>query len=236
MTTALDLIESAALKLGAIQSGEALTADEGTDGLAVLNSMLDQWAIKKLLVYQIVQDSYTWASGNASRTIGSSGNFNGTRPTKIEGIVFRDSNNFDYAVRKIITDRREYDAITDKSVQSTIPEYVFYDPGYPLGTLYSYPVPSATMTCKIAHWQIIQQFTALTNELSLPPGYKWAIEHNLALALQPLFSLTAPPYVVAEAALSKKALINVNHSPVIARSEVPAILGGGRGSNILTDQ
>src|SRR4051812_32681377 len=100
MTTALDLCTSAALKLGALESGEALTADEGSDCLNVLNSMLDFWAINKLLVYQIVQSTYTWPTATTSRTIGTSGNFNAARPVRIEeGTFFRDTtNNIDYPV------------------------------------------------------------------------------------------------------------------------------------------
>ena len=233
MTTANDLIESAALKLGAKATGEALTADEATDCLAVLNSMLDHWATKRLLVYQIVQDSYTWASGNASRTIGAGGNLNGTRPTKIESVFFRDSRNYDYQAR-ILDAREGYDSISNKTVQSTLPEYVYYNPAYPLGILYAYPVPSATLTVKINHWQVLQSFASLTTDLSLPPGYRWTIEHNLAVALQPIFSIQAQPFVVSEAALSRKSLMSVNHIPAESRTEVPYVLGGGRGFNIFT--
>ena len=53
MPTANDLIEAAALKLGAKQTGEVLTADEASDSLSILNSMLDHYAIKHNLVFQI---------------------------------------------------------------------------------------------------------------------------------------------------------------------------------------
>lgn len=233
MTTALDLIESAALKIGAKATGETLTADEASDCLSILNSMLDHWRTKNFLVYQIVQDSYTWASGNASRTIGTGGNFNGTRPTKIESIYFRSSNNLDYPAA-ILPDSNGYDSIVQKSVSSTYPEYVYYDTAYPLGVLYAYPVPSVSLTVKINHWQALQTFAALTDSLSLPPGYQWAIEHNLAVAIQPVFAIPAPQFVVTEAALSKKSLMQINHAPLSSRTEVPAVLGAGRRPNILT--
>jgi hypothetical protein len=235
MTTANDLIESAALKLGAKATGESLTADEASDCLAVLNSMLDHWATKRLMVYQIVQDSYTWASGNALRTIGTGGNLNGTRPIKIESVLFRDNNNVDYEMR-FLRDRNQYDSIPDKTTQSTLPEYVFYDTAYPLGSLYAYPVPSVALTVKINHWQILQNFANLTTDLSLPPGYRWTIEHNLAEALQPVFSMQASPFVIKEAALSKKSLMSVNHVPVVSRTETAAVLNGGRSYNIETGQ
>ena len=234
MPTASDLIESAALKLGAKATGEALTADEATDSLSVLNSMLDNFSTNELLVYQIVQDSYTWASGSSSRTIGSGGSLNGTRPKRIESIYFRDSSNYDYPV-KVWRDRIAYDSVADKTIQSTLPEFVFYDTAFPLGVLYAYPVPSASLTVKISHWQILQSFAALTTDLALPPGYQWMIEHNLAEALQPLFAMQAPPYVIKEAALSKKRLMRINRIPRVSSTELAGVLGGGRGYNIKTD-
>lgn len=231
MPTAADLIETAAIKLGAIATGEALTADEATDSLAVLNSMLDFWAIDKLLVYQIVQNSYSWTSGQASRTIGSGGNFNATRPIKIEDGSFFRLNNIDSPVT-ILRDRLSYDSLASKSDQSTFPEVLFYDTVYPLGVLYAYPVPSQTITLYLNSWQTLQSFTGLTTSLSLPPGYQWTIEHNLAVALEPVFDLACPPSVRAEAAKSKGALMRINHIPITAPIEAAYVLSGRGRSDI----
>ena len=232
MTTALDLIEHAALKLGAKNTGESLTADEANDSLDILNAMLDHWAVDRLMVYQIVQSSYSWAGGSASRTIGTSGDLNGSRPIRIEpGTYFRDSSNVDYPV-EIVRDRASYDTLVSKSDSTTFPELLFYDPAYPLGTIYVYPVPSATLTLKLNHWQTLQSFAALTTDLSLPPGYQWTIEHNLAVALSPVFSIVPSALVVAEANRSKAVLARVNHVPVTSRLDAHYVAGGGRRSNI----
>lgn len=230
MATANDLIEHAALKLGAKMTGEALTADEANDSLDILNSMLDAWAIDGFLVYQIVQDSYSWASGNASRTIGSGGNLNGARPVRIEsGTCFRDSSNVDYPVA-IVRDRATYDSLVSKTDTTTFPEILYYDTAYPLGTIYVYPVPSSTLTLKLNHWQTLQNFASLTTDLALPKGYQWCIEHNLAVALAPVFSIEPAGRVVVEALRSKMALMRSNHRPVTSRIEAPFI--GGQRSNI----
>ena len=233
MATSSDLIESAALKLGAKQTGEALTASEASDSLKVLNSMLDFMAMKKQMVYQVVQDSYSWVAASSSRTIGSGGNFDGTRPVRIESAYFRDSGNTDYPV-EIIRDRKSYDALPSKTVTGTYPNFLFYDTAFPLGVLYAYPVPSATLTLKIGHWKTLQSFAELTTDLALPPGYQWMIEHNLAVALQSVFSIQAPPSVVSEAALSKKTLMDVNHYPITSSTEIPFLLNNRGKTNILT--
>lgn len=232
MPTANELIESAALKLGAKDSGEALTPDESTDSLAILNSMLDNMALKRLMVYQIVQNSYTWPALASSRTIGTSGNFNATRPIRIEdGTYFEDSNSQNYQVN-IIRNRSTYDAITTKTATSTYPDYLFYDPAYPLGVLNVYPVPDVSLTLKLNSWQTLQSFASLTTDLSLPPGYRWMIEHNLAVALEALFSFPAPPSVVREAKSSMSDIMRVNHIPVTATTEAYSVLNGGSAGNI----
>lgn len=232
MPSALDLITSSAIKLGAIESGEALTADEANDSLDVLNSILDYWAINKLLVYQLVQNSYTWPASTTSRTIGSGGNFNATRPTRIEeGTFFRDSS-IDYPVR-IVRDRAVYDSLPLKTDEGT-PEILFYDTAYPLGTLYVYPVPAQSLSLYLNTWQKLQSFSALTTDLALPPGYQWMIENNLAVHLQPVFNLACPQTVVVEAQRSMSAIERVNNIPVYGSTETCAVLSGRGRSNILS--
>jgi hypothetical protein len=102
--TANDIIESAALKLGAKESGESLTASEAEDSLNILNSMIDSMSIDGALIFKVQQEALSWAGGNATRTIGSGGDFNTTRPLRIEsGTFFRDGDT-DYPV-EIVRDR-----------------------------------------------------------------------------------------------------------------------------------
>lgn len=224
MPTAADLIKTAAQKLGAVESGASLTAEEANDGLNVLNSMLDAWAIERRYVYQVQQESLTWPASTTSRTIGSGGNFSTTRPERIEaGTYFRDSGNNDYAV--IVTeDRTVYDHISYKSVTSTYPQILFYDKAYPLGSLYVYPVPDVELTLKLNSWKILQSFTALTTDLALPMGYRHAIEHNLAIELEPVFGLTAPDSVIRIANKSLAALARLNSPSVIAQTELMSVI------------
>jgi len=232
MPTANDLIEAAALKLGAKQSGEALTADEANDSLSILNSMLEYWSIKKLLVYQIQQETFTWTGNATSQTIGSGGDFATTRPIRIEeGTFFRDSNNIDVPV-DILRSRAAYDSLPSKSDTTTFPGKLFYDPAYPLGVLYVYPVPSTSMTLKLNSTQQIQNFSGLTTDMSLPPGFQWAIENNLAVALEPVFQVPAPASVIREADNSLSALKRMNSRPIFAAIEAAYVLNARGRSDI----
>lgn len=229
--TANDIIEAAALKLGAKMTGESLTASEAEDSLNILNSMIDSMTTDGTLIFKVQQEALSWASGNATRTIGDGGDFDTTRPLRIEnGTFFRDGS-IDYTV-EIIRDRATYDSLSSKTDTSTYPEFLYYEPGSPLGKLYAYPVPSSTISLYLNTWAPLQNFPTLTEVLSLPPGYRWFLEHNLAVALQPVFSLPVPASVEREAEKSRRRIERMNHRPITSRLEAPYIAGSGRKSDI----
>lgn len=226
MPTALDLITTAAVKLGAIQTGEALTADEATDSLAILNSMMDAMSIEKDMIYDIQQESLTWTASSASMTIGSGGDFNTTRPVRIEhGTYFRDSNTIDDPVH-IVFDRQTYDTLASKTDTTTFPQLLYYEPSYPLGTIFVYPVPSANITLKLNSWKQLQSFSLKTTALAMPNGYQWMIEHNLAVHLEPVFSIPCPESVKMEAIASKKRIKRINHVPITSLNEATFVTNG----------
>lgn len=218
--TANNLLNRAARLIRAIGSDQTLTAQEAADGLYALNSMLDAWSAERLMIYQIRQDSYSWSSGSASKTIGSGGDFNTSRPIRIErlGNFFRDSSNLDYQVS--VYPHEEYSRIIKKSSGGSIPESLFYDDSYPTRTLYVYPVPSQTLTLYLNTWKPLQQFSSLTSQINLPPAYQAAIEFNLGLWWAPEWgaAAVAASKDIKEHAVNLKAAIKgVNSQSMVAR-------------------
>lgn len=220
MTTALQIIESSARKIGVLGVGESADADFSSNALAGLNSMLDSWQLERLAVYQIVQGSYTWPAATTSRTIGSGGNFSAQRPVRIESAFVVDSNSNTYSM-KVLQRREEYDAIAVKTVQSSLPSWLFMDSAYPLGVIYLYPVPSAQVTLKLNTWQTLQSFAALTTDLALPPGYLRALEFNFAIELHSDYpSIPLAPSVIKIATESKSAIKTINAPSMVAQVDV----------------
>jgi len=228
-TTALDMIKKALRLIGAIGRNDPVTSQEATDHWSTLNSMLESWSIERLMVYQIYEETLTWASGQSSRTIGSGGNFDTTRPTRIANGFSRISN-IDYPY--VVISKEEYDAIADKTTQSSYPDYIYYAPSMSLGTLYAYPVPSASLAFHLNSWKQLQAFTGTTTPLSLPQGYQRAIEYNLAIEIQGEYPDLVLPESVVKIARESKAAIKTINSPVIL-----AELGmsAGRRYNIYSD-
>lgn len=217
MATALDIIEKSMRLFGGLADGESATASEASDGLDALNGMLESWSIDRLMVYHILQENFTWASGQASRTIGTGGNFNTTRPTKIVS-GFTRINNVDHPFR--VVERQFYDAVIDKTVQSSYPEIIYYDATMSTGTLYAYPVPNASISVYLNSWKQLQQFSALTTELALPPGYRRAIEYNFAVEFAPEFGMEVSDKVERIANTSKAAIKRINAPSMVATIEL----------------
>lgn len=229
MATALDMIKKSMRLFGAIGQSNEITASQASDALDTLNSMLESWSIERLFVYQIYDETVSWTSGQSSRTIGSGGNFNTTRPSRLEDGFTRISN-IDYRYRSI--SKQEYDAIADKTTQSSYPDVIYYDNTASLGVLYAYPVPNATVSIHLNTWKQLQSFSALTTVLALPPGYRRAIEYNLSVELQGEYPDLGVPQSVIEIARQSKAAIKTQNYPEIISN---LGLGVGRRYDIYSD-
>lgn len=204
---------------GAIGVGETATDSEAADGLMALNSMLDSMSTERLNAYYVVEDTLTMVAGQTTYTMGSSGDLNTTRPTRIEDGCFIRYNSIDTPLE--LLNWEGYAAIVTKTVQSNIPAYMFPDMRFPLVRLSFWPVPSSTAA--VAHifsWKQLQQFAALTEDLALPPGYEEMIAFNLAVRwAAPEFGLAVPPTVATFAIKSAANLKRINSPAPIARSE-----------------
>lgn len=181
--TAQDIITRAARALGYLGFTETLGASDANAGLEILNTMLDSWAGEFLTSYAQQEITFIMASGQSQYTIGTVGtpDINNTRPIEIREAFITDSNNLDYGMIILTQDR--WNDIGDKSINSQIPNTIFYDPQFPLGVINIFPVPllNYALTMDV----ILQQatFSLLTTQLSMPPGYARAYVFNLAMEM-----------------------------------------------------
>ena len=218
-TTAIKLITRAMRLARVLGVGEAPTSAESANGLEALNSMLDSMSTERLNAYYIVEETLTMVAAQATYTMGSGGDLNTTRPTRIEDSCFIRNASLDTPLQ--LLNFEAYAAVVSKTVASTIPYYLFVDMQNPLVNLTFYPVPSDTSS--VAHifsWKQLQQFAALTDVLALPPGYEEMIASNLAVRwAAPEFGQDAPPAVIALAIRSAASVKRINAPAPIARSE-----------------
>lgn len=167
--------------------------------------MLGMWNAEMGALFYETLDSLTWTSGNASRTIGTSGDFNVARPLEIIGAQYRDSGSSDYTLA--IISHREYQEITTKTVQTAIPSHLAYNPTISsgLGTLFIWPVPQADFTFRLNSRKPLADLTG-SGTVTLPPGFEDAIVNNLALRLCDFSGIDPTPVLVKNAQRSFAAL------------------------------
>lgn len=233
MTTANDIIVTSLKLIGQLGQGETASDADITDGLEALNTMLDSWRINRLNVYRLNEISFTLTANKSSYTIGDGGEFDTERPVNVQSAFIR-QNSIDYPM--YVLPKAAYDSISDKMIVSNLPYQLYYEPAYPLGTVFLYPVPSATNDLHMDVWQTLQQFNTLTEELSLPPGYERAIKYNLASEISPLFGVEAPPRVDRIAAQSLGDVRDVNLPDMTADVSEASLAGSGpRRYNIFAD-
>lgn len=223
MATAISIITRAMRLSRAIGVGETATDDEAADGLAALNSMLDSFSIERLNVYYIVEETLTLVAAQQTYTMGSSGDLNTTRPTRIEDACFIRYASIDTPL--MLVNFEAWAAIPAKTVSSNIPNLLFVDMQNPLVRLSFYPTPSsASAVAHIFSWKQLQQFATLTDVLALPPGYERMITYQLACEWAgPEFGQTITPDVMRIATQAKANIKRVNAPAPVMRTELGAM-------------
>src|SRR3990167_8939528 len=233
MATPSTMILNSLVMLGDKVIGGTLSSAEQTHYLARLNTMIESWSLNRLMCYQIVQESKALTTSVGSYTIGSGGTWNTDRPNEIVDPCFiRDSSNIDYPLE--IINAQAYGEITSKTVDGTIPQYLFYDSAFvtSLATIFLYPEPSASLTLYINSWKQLQTFATISTTVVLPLGYQRAIETNFAIEVSPGF-IDPSPALVKIARDSKAAIMSLNAPTGILRID-PGLVGTGRGWSIET--
>lgn len=232
--TPRDIIILALKQAGVLGQGQTPSAEDTNDAFKLLNMMMGQWNRKRWLIYRL-QDVAFVSTGAASYTVGLGGNFNTARADRIQAAFVRLLNGptpVD-APLAVITSREDYNRIAIKA-QTGFPQAVFYDPTFPLGTLYTWPVALSGiyeihLTLKIE----LAQFANLSEDIALPPEYQEALFYNLAGRLRPAYQLPPDPTV---SALAKAALNTIrNANGAIPTMQMPRELVGGWGYNVYSD-
>ena len=185
MTTLADVLTSAGKALKYIGRTQTMSAQDANDASAAFNSMLDSWTTEQLLSFVVLERSFTLIVGQASYTIGTSGtpDINATRPTDIVQAYVQDTtfNNFLMNIKT----RDWWNQIGNRgsTITSQIPTDLFYDPQYPNGVINIFPTPLLAYTVFYDSTQNQVDPSALTQTITMPPGYIRAYVLNTALEM-----------------------------------------------------
>lgn len=219
---ALDLLTSSMRLAGILAAGETPTANEANDALAVLNDLLDAWAIEKLMLFRNDSNQFNLVAAQQDYTIGTAGNFNMTRPVSITG-AYATYAGLDFPLRILTTD--EWDAIALKLLQAPLPCALYYDPSMSLGVISIWPIPSQVIPLTLTTGMQFTQAANLATVLTYPPGYAKALRYNLAVELAAEFGMQPDAVIVSTAVALLGRIKAANRQQPIAQLD-PALADG----------
>lgn len=225
MSNALSIIKRSLRLLGVEASGETPGKNESTEALDVLNSMIDQWSLQKLMIYQVVNNLFTVTAGTTTYTMGPKGSgavwesSQVTRPLNIQRYAaFVRANtsglNTDYTMDYYPNDR--FQNIFQKDITTNYPYAWTCDWAYPIATVRLYPKPTINLQFGLSEYAQLVRFNSLTDTLVMPPGYQSALEYNLCLELGAEYGVEPSAMVIAKAQETKFNIKRANAQPVLA--------------------
>lgn len=244
-TSINDILTAALKECGVIGIGQTPLAEDITDAWAQLQWMLQEWNRKRWLLFFISTILVT-STGAQSYTVGPGGDFDtgagSMRPDKLEAGNFlrqlqnSQPNQIDYPL-VLLQAREDYNQIALKSLVS-FPQWIFYEASWPLGRVYAWPVPNASIyAIGIAVKQVLpSSFTSLSQSFTLPYEYYNAIVTNLALRLMPKYGMRIVPGDTLPAK-ARDALVAVRGANTAIKAlQIPADLDRAGIYNIFSDR
>ncbi len=205
MPSALEIITRSMRICGALGQNETPSSSEASDGLIALNDFIESMNLKNSFMYTVDSETFNLVSGQASYTIGTSGNFNTVRPIQINSIVV---NQGDSAFSLTPLTEQDYAAISNKTIASGIPEYFYIDNDFPLSTLYLFGAPTSGLTITIGKLEAVNQFADLTTQYTFPPGYNRLFRFGLAKEIAGEYGLSLS---LENKEIANKAIANVKN-------------------------
>ena len=208
--TVRDQIYAALRLIGQLAEGETPSAATANDALTAFNQLLDSWSTERLMIYNTIDQTFTWPADSLSQTLGPSGTFVGQRPISLDdSTYFRDaSTNVSFSVRFI--NQLQYDNIAVKTVTSTYPQVMWINMEHPDISMTIYPKPTRALEWHFISAQELAQPVNLSSVLAFPPGYQRAFAFNLACEIAPQFGVEPSPTVQRIALMAKRNIKSQN--------------------------
>lgn len=235
-----DFIRLALMEIRVARAGNVINPNDNADALLILNEYLDRLNATERALYDTTQTTFTLTSGLQPHTIGVTANsptltVSVARPARILSANIVLSGNIRAPQGGLtLINRQQWDAIAagaaagqSVTITSSIPLYLFYDAGWPNGSIYLWPVPTANKL--ELRFETLLANLALTDTFTLPPGYQQALRLTLAELLAPAFGQTVSPETRRAALEARQAVWGNNDLIPDAVPDGGVPLGGFRG-------
>lgn len=236
--TVRDLLTKAFKTARILGDGEPMSNSEATDALDVLNAILEQANIDKLLSYYKASILFPLVSNQISYTIGPTSttpNVVAVRPVEIID-AFSRRGGVDMPV--FVGTKEDYDRIQIKDTGIAGWEHMlYYEASWPKGTIYVYhkPLDGAT-TLHLTVMADITLFETLDDTVSMPPGYRNWLQYKTAEMLCPEYGRIFPEGAYNILMSAESALKRNNAKPLpVAQLGLDSLSSSGARYNIYSD-
>lgn len=209
------LLTNALTDAGVIGIDEAIEQPVLNRAFTQANWLLAQWARKRWLVYRIQDYSFV-STGAQTYSVGLKQIVDiNPRPDRLEYAFLRflnsTPNNLPVDIPiEIIQSHEDYSRITVKNIGS-IAWRIFYDPVWPVGLLFPWPIPQAGLyELHVGFKVVLPRFASVQDKINFPPEYEVALNWCLARRLRASYQMPADPTIdsLARDALNTLRLAN----------------------------
>lgn len=221
-----DVVTNALRELNIIDAEDSASAADASFVLGKLNRIFDRWNALGTPSYVDLFFLPTLTPSLQPHTIGPTGTF-WTAALAVRPVSIVAASRFDGTVKVPITIRDEawWVRQTSPSLTGSIVTDLFYNPTYPNGSLYFWPVPTAAIPIELVLRQAFLSGT-LNTDFVFPPGFEDAVTLTLAEEIAEAFGGTPGPKLVQGALNARAQLFSSHGKRYPLRSDTGM---GGRG-------
>ncbi len=217
------LLNDAMVTGGVVGLDESVEAAQLNHAMRIANRMIAQWQHERYMVFALQEyGTGITATGQMSYTVGLGQQYNiNPRPDRLEFAFLRQlSGNgapppnagtqpFDWPL-EVIDAHEDYAAIRLKTL-GTFSGAVFYDPQFPVGYLFPWPIPQQGIyELHILVKQTLQRFVNLNQAIIFPPEFEAALEWCIARRLRVANQMPPDPALNELAAQGKNIIRKAN--------------------------
>jgi hypothetical protein len=224
--TVLDLISDALIETGIQSPGDTIDSDTAQWAFRKVNYLLDTWATKKNYVYAQNLAIYTLVPNLSPHLIGPAPGATFVvpqRPVKIvrATVILNNTPQPFVSIPLTLRDEEWWMGNTIQQLTSSQPTDLYYNPTFPNGSLFYWPIPTTAYQTQLETWSLLSQFASITDPIggpnttigTIPPGYRNALMLSLAESLLSGAQLAANPELKLQAAAARAGVFGLNNTP-----------------------
>lgn len=226
--TGLDLVTDALLAWNIVAAGDPLENGDAVYVLRTLNRILDDWNADRAAVWADNFTSFTLTPSLSPHTIGAAGTWvTPQRPQRIvtATLTLPGGSQVPIGVR----DAAWYASLSSPTLTSPMPTDVYYEPDWPTGKLFFYPIPTTAYAVAICTRVVLARL-ALVDAFSLPPGYRSAITLTLQEEIAESYEKTISSQLEKRARQARARIFAANRITPRLRTRDAGLAGGGAHS------